>query len=95
MKFFQINFLFLKKNIFVAFFVCISSNLFSQAPAGINYQAVIRNSSGTLVASTNVAIRVQIRQSTATGTVVYQERHSVLTSTKGCSTTANKLSFSA
>jgi hypothetical protein len=61
----------------------LTSVIFSQAPAGINYQAVIRNSSGTLVASTNVAIRVQIRQSTATGTVVYQERHSVLTSTQG------------
>ena len=61
----------------------LTSVIFSQAPAGINYQAVIRNSSGTLVASTNVAIRVQIRQTTTTGTVVYQERHSVLTSTQG------------
>lgn len=61
----------------------LTSIIFSQAPAGINYQAVIRNSSGALVASTTVAIRVQIRQTTATGTVVYQERHSVLTSTQG------------
>jgi len=61
----------------------LSSVIFSQAPAGINYQAVVRNSSGNLVVSTTVAIRVQIRQTTTTGTVVYQERHSVLTSTQG------------
>ena len=61
----------------------LSSVIFSQAPAGINYQAVVRNSTGNLVVSTTVAIRVQIRQTTTTGTVVYQERHSVLTSTQG------------
>jgi hypothetical protein len=61
----------------------ISSISFSQAPEGINYQAVIRNSSGNLVASTTVAIRVQVRQTTAAGTIVYQERHSVLTSAQG------------
>jgi hypothetical protein len=61
----------------------ISSISFSQAPEGINYQAVIRNSSGNLVASSTVAIRVQVRQTIATGTIVYQERHSVLTSAQG------------
>ena len=56
---------------------------FAQAPEGINYQAVIRNGSGSLVTSTTVAIRIQIRQTSATGTIVYQERHSVLTSSQG------------
>lgn len=51
----------------------------AQAPNGINYQAVIRNNTGTLVANTPVAIRVNIRQTTATGTIVYSERQNVTT----------------
>ena len=71
------------KKILLLLTLLVSSIAFSQAPEGINYQAVIRNSTGNLVASTTVAIRVQVRQSTATGTVVYQERHSVLTTAQG------------
>ena len=69
----------------ILFFVTylISYVSFSQAPEGINYQAVIRSGSGVLVANATVAIRVQVRQTTATGTVIYQERHSVLTSAQG------------
>ena len=71
------------KKILLLLTLLISSITFSQAPEGINYQAVIRNSIGNLVTSTTVAIRVQVRQTTATGTVVYQERHSVLSSAQG------------
>ena len=71
------------KKILILLTLLVSSITFSQAPEGINYQAVIRNSTGNLVSSTTVAIRVQVRQTTATGTVVYQERHSVLTSAQG------------
>ena len=52
---------------------------YAQAPNGINYQAVIRSSTGTLASNTPVAIRVSIRQTTATGTIVYSERHNVTT----------------
>jgi hypothetical protein len=55
----------------------------AQAPDGINYQAVIRNLSGTLVANTTIAIRIQIKQTSASGTIVFQERHSVTTSAQG------------
>ena len=55
----------------------------AQAPDGINYQAVIRNSSGTLIANTTIAIRIQIKQTSASGTIVFQERHSVTTSAQG------------
>jgi hypothetical protein len=71
------------KKLLTLFALLLSSISFSQAPEGINYQAVIRNSTGNLVVSTTVAIRVQVRQTTATGTVVYQERHSVLSSAQG------------
>ena len=67
--------------IFISLFV--STLLYSQAPEGINYQAVMRNSNGNLVTSTTVAIRVQIRQGSATGTTVYQERQSIASSNQG------------
>ena len=56
---------------------------FAQTPEGINYQAVIRNTSGALVTNANMAIRIQIKQNSATGTVVYAERQSVLSSQYG------------
>ncbi len=71
------------KKILLFLTLLISSISYSQSPEGINYQAVIRNSTGNLVVTTTVAIRVQVRQTTATGTVVYQERHSVITTAQG------------
>jgi hypothetical protein len=56
---------------------------YGQTPEGINYQAVIRKTNGTLVTNTTVAIRIQIKQNSATGTVVYAERQSVITSAYG------------
>jgi hypothetical protein len=73
----------IKKLFFTLATILFTQTLFAQAPEGINYQAVIRNGNGTLVTSTTVAIRIQIKQTSATGTIVYQERHSVLTSSQG------------
>lgn len=56
---------------------------FAQTPEGINYQAVIRKTNGALVTNTTVAIRIQIKQNSANGTVVYAERQSVITSQYG------------
>ena len=60
-----------------------SFGAFAQAPEGINYQMVVRNFSNTLITSSPMAIRVQIRQTSATGTIVYAERHPVTTSAQG------------
>lgn len=57
--------------------------LFAQAPQGINYQAVIRNSSGAVLVSTNVTLRMSILQGTSSGTVAYAEKHSVSTNATG------------
>lgn len=48
-------------------------SLFAQAPQKMSYQAVIRNSSGALVTSKAVGMRVSILQGTANGTEVYKE----------------------
>ncbi len=71
------------KFFFVAFVVFVSSNFLAQDPEGINYQAVIRKTNGALVTNTTVAIRIQIKQNSANGTVVYAERQSVITSQYG------------
>ena len=71
------------KFLFIFLSLFVSTLLFSQAPEGINYQAVMRNSSGNLVTNSTVAIRVQIRQGSSTGTTVYQERHSIISSSQG------------
>jgi len=65
------------------YFVLFSICAWAQAPEGINYQAVIRKTDGTLVANSTVAVRVQIKQNSAAGTVVYSERQSVITSQFG------------
>ena len=72
----------MKKNLILLFLLAVSliqTLSYAQAPNGINYQAVIRNSTGTLMANTPTAIRVSIRQTTATGTIVYSERQNVTT----------------
>lgn len=65
------------------YLVLFTIGTWAQAPEGINYQAVIRKTDGTLVANTTVAVRVQIKQNSAAGTVVYSERQSVITSQFG------------
>ena len=71
------------KNQFFFFLLFFSKLLFAQAPEKINYQAIIRNSAGNVVANSMVALRVQIRQSNATGSIAYQERHNPVTSAQG------------
>lgn len=71
------------KKILLFLFIAWSINAFSQAPEGVNYQMVVRNFTNTLVTNSPMAIRVQIRQTSATGTIVYSERHPVTTSVQG------------
>jgi hypothetical protein len=72
----------MKKNLTMLLLLAVSlfpTLSYAQAPNGINYQAVIRNSTGALSSNTAVAIRVNIRQTTTTGTIVYSERQNVIT----------------
>jgi hypothetical protein len=55
----------------------------AQAPQGIPYQAVARNSSAAILASTNISVRFTIRDSIATGAIKYRETHSVTTTAQG------------
>ncbi len=57
--------------------------LLAQAPQGIPYQAIARNASGVVIASTAVNVRFSIRDSIVTGAIKYQETHNATTSALG------------
>ncbi len=64
----------------------LSICLFAQAPQKMNYQAVVRNASNSLVANQNVSVRITLLQGSATGAAVYSETHNVQTNANGLMT---------
>jgi hypothetical protein len=69
----------------ITLFIAILStySLFAQAPQRMTYQAVIRNTSGNLVVSAPIKMRISILQGSATGTSVYSELHNPTTNANG------------
>jgi uncharacterized protein (TIGR02145 family) len=61
----------------------ITSFLLAQAPQGIPYQAVLRNADGTVMASSAANMVFMIHDGSATGTVVYQESHTLTSNAQG------------
>jgi hypothetical protein len=61
----------------------INTSIFAQAPQKMSYQAVIRNTSGALVTSSSVGMKISILQGTATGTVAYSETQTASTNANG------------
>ena len=72
------------KNIFtVLAAISLSASVLAQAPQKMSYQAVIRNSSNTLITSTAVGIKISILQGTATGSAIYVETQMPTTNANG------------
>lgn len=72
------------KTLVAILFVMLVSHLsFAQAPQGIPYQAIARSSSGSILASQTIRVRFTIRDSVATGAVVYQETFTPTTTALG------------
>lgn len=65
----------------ILFFICLST--YAQAPNAISYQAVVRDGSNELVASTTVGLQISILQGTTSGASVYTETHSIATNVNG------------
>jgi len=63
--------------------VLLAGTLLAQAPKGFNYQAVVRNPAGQLMANRSVSVRINILQGSATGTTVYQQTDNVTTNANG------------
>jgi hypothetical protein len=66
----------MKKILSILVAVLLTAVVSAQVPQKMDYQCVIRNTGGALVANHNVGIRISILQGSATGTVVYRETYS-------------------
>jgi hypothetical protein len=64
-------------------FGTLMSTAFAQSPNLLQYQAVVRNTSGQLVANQAVGMRVSLLKASATGTIVYSETHRDTTTANG------------
>jgi len=81
-----IKFFKMRKSLFFALLL-ISTISFSQAPQYLNYQAIARDATGTII-STPIGIQFEILQGSASGTVVYEETNNITPSSAGVFTTA-------
>lgn len=75
------------KQLSVLFFLTLllftSHNLFAQNAKGFHYQAVARDNAGAILNNTTINIRFQIRSSAPNGSLIYQEKHTLLTNDFG------------
>ena len=63
--------------------VAFTLTVLAQAPNMMSYQAVIRNTSNTLITNSAVGMRISILQSSASGTAVYVETQTPTTNANG------------
>jgi len=74
----------MKKLINLILFVLLASfNIYSQVPEKLNYQAVVRNASGEIIANQSVDIRISIIDSIMGGDVLYRETQTKTTNDYG------------
>ncbi len=76
------------RSFLVYIFLFLYLGVFSQAPNYINYQAIARDASGTILASSNIGVKFKILQGSPTGTVSYEETNNVTSSSSGIFTVA-------
>ncbi|MBO7629675.1 MAG: fibrobacter succinogenes major paralogous domain-containing protein, partial [Bacteroidales bacterium] len=75
------------RRIFTTLFLCLAvSIVFAQAPEKFTYQAVVRNANNTLVANSQVGVRVSILQGSTSGSAVYVETQTATTNANGLMT---------
>ena len=67
----------------ILFWVLISVLGYAQAPEAFNYQAVIRNAAGDILANSQIALQVSILQDSESGSAVYVERFNPTTNDYG------------
>src|SRR6478609_2827679 len=70
----------------VGLFLC--SSLKAQVPKQINYQGIARNAYGTALANQSISLRLTVRESSASGAIMYQETRVVQTNQFGLFSTA-------
>lgn len=73
----------MKKLITILAAIIFTCSLSAQSPHKLSYQAVIRNSSGTLITASPIGMRISILQGSSSGSAVYVETHTPSTNTNG------------
>ncbi len=74
----------MKRSILLSVFCCLWFGLMAQFPESLNYQAVVRDGSGGILAEKPVYFRITILSGSPAGDVVYRENHlSVMTNAFG------------
>ncbi len=63
--------------------VIVALCTFAQTPQSFNYQAVLRDASGNILANQNIEIQVDILQGSASGSAILSETHSTTTNNFG------------
>lgn len=63
--------------------ILMSLAMLAQTPQGINYQTVIRDGDGNILAETDISLQMTIRSGAPDGEVVYQETHDATTNAFG------------
>jgi len=72
-----------KKLLFITALLTVFFNSYSQSPESFNYQAVIRDAGGNIIAAQAVGLQFSIYQTSASGTLIYQETFTVNTNDFG------------
>jgi len=76
----------LKRLIWLLAAILSTKTSFAQAPSKFSFQSVVRNSSGSLVTSATVGMRISILSGSSTGTAVYVETQAPTTNANGLAT---------
>jgi hypothetical protein len=71
------------KHFFTLLIILAVHFAYAQAPQSIPYQAVVRNTDGTVMSNTALTMTFKIHDVSATGTVVYEESHTTSSNAQG------------
>lgn len=72
-----------KISLFITVLTLLSALAYAQSPQKMNYQTVVRNSNGAVLANTPVKFRFTIHDGSATGTAVFTETQTTTTNQLG------------
>jgi hypothetical protein len=73
----------MKRLINLALLIVTLPILYSQVPQTFNYQEVLRNTDGTVIANESVTVRIDILKEMVDGQVAYSESHNAISSSEG------------
>ena len=77
-----------QKLLLLTLIVLLTAQSFAQAPESMNYQAVLRNNAGVVLAGQGIDVRFTIRENGALGAIAYQEEQTLTTNQFGLFTAA-------